>query len=123
MDEMHHVNNAVYLTYFEQARIVYFGEALKLGWKEISFILASSHVDYLRPLVFPDPAFVYLRASKLGNKSLEMRYFVTTLVDEKEEVSATGYSTLVMYDYPTKQTMPIPEILREKIRSYEPEKI
>ncbi|MBP6731369.1 MAG: thioesterase family protein, partial [Chitinophagales bacterium] len=27
MDEMRHVNNAVYLTYFEQARVYYFNEA------------------------------------------------------------------------------------------------
>ena len=123
MDEMHHVNNAVYLTYFEQARILYFGDALKLNWEEISFILASVHVDYLKPLVFPAPAFVYMRVSKFGNKSFEMHYLVTSLKNGKEEVSASGYSTLVMFDYKTNQTMVVPESLKEKVRNYEPEKI
>src|SRR5688500_5595678 len=93
MDEMRHVNNAVYLTYFEQARIIYFGDALKLGWEEISFILASAHVDYLKPMVFPNPAFVYMRVSKFGNKSFEIQYLVTSLVDGKEELSASGSTT------------------------------
>src|ERR1043165_3114537 len=92
MDEMSHVNNAAYLTYFEEARIHYFGDALKLNRQEFSFILASAHIDYLKPMVFPNPAFVYLRISKFGNKSFEMRYLVTSMVDGTEEVSASGHT-------------------------------
>jgi acyl-CoA thioester hydrolase len=123
MDEMKHVNNAVYLTYFEQARIYYFGEALKLNWEEISFIQANAYIDYVRPLFFPDPAYVYLRANKFGNKSFEISYLVTSLVNGKEELSASGYTTLVMFDYKTNQTKLIPDSLKETIRNYEPEKI
>jgi acyl-CoA thioester hydrolase len=123
MDEMRHVNNAVYLTYFEEARIHYFGEALKLDWNQVSFILAGAHIDYIKPMIFPNPAFAYMRVSKFGNKSFEMRYLVTSLVDGKEELSASGYTTLVMYDYQANQTMVMPESLKETIRNYETEKI
>ena len=119
MDEMSHVNNAAYLTYFEEARIHYFGDALKLNRQEFSFILASAHIDYLKPMVFPNPAFVYLRISKFGNKSFEMRYLVTSMVDGTEEVSASGHTTLVMYDYKENKTVLIPERLKEKIRNFE----
>lgn len=54
MDEMRHVNNAVYLTYFEQARVYYFHEACEWDWKAIGAILANAHVDYLKPVVFPN---------------------------------------------------------------------
>ena len=123
MDEMRHVNNAVYLTYFEEARIHYFGEALKIDFNQISFILASAHVDYIKPIVFPNEAFAYIRVSKFGNKSFEMRYLITSLADGKEELSASGYTTLVMYDYTTNQTLVMPESLKETIRNYETEKI
>jgi acyl-CoA thioester hydrolase len=123
MDEMRHVNNAVYLTYFEEARIHYFGEALKLNFDQVSFILASAHIDYIKPMVFPNPGFAYIRVSKFGNKSFEMRYLVTSLVNGKEELSASGYTTLVMFDYKTNQTMLMPDSLKETIRNYEPENL
>ena len=111
MDEMHHVNNAVYLTYFEQARIYYFGDTLKLNWDEMSFILASVKIDYLKALVFPCEAWVYMRITKFGNKSFETQYLVTGLTDGKEEISAAGHSTLVMYDYKANKTKSLPDEL------------
>ncbi len=123
MDEMHHVNNAVYHTYTEQARIYYFHDTLKLGWGEASFILASSHIDYLKPLVFPSEVFVYLRCTKLGNKSFELHYLITSVVKGVESLAAVASTTLVMFDYKTNATISMSETLKETIRNYEPEKI
>lgn len=119
MDAMRHVNNAVYLTYFEEARIYYFGDALQLNPSEIRFILASVHIDYLKPMIFPNPAFIYTRISKFGIKSMEMHHLVTSIVNGNEELSAKGYSVLVSFDYKTNQTVLTPESLKEKIRDYE----
>jgi acyl-CoA thioester hydrolase len=119
MDEMRHVNNAVYLTYFEQARVYYFQEACKWDWKEIGVILASAHVDYLRPVVFPNPTRVYVRTSKLGNKSFELSYLITSEVNGVEELTTTGYTTMVLFDYEANKSVLIPDFLREKITSYE----
>ena len=66
-DSFRHVNNAVYLTYFEQARIV-MGETL--GWRRVldeagvSLILAHASCDYKAQLVFGDE--VEIRASVVG---------------------------------------------------------
>ncbi len=119
MDEMRHVNNAVYLTYFEQARVYYFVEACQWNWKEIGAILANAHVDYLKPVVFPNPTFVYVRTSKLGNKSFEIHYLITSVVDGNEELTTTGHSTMVMFDYKTNKSVPMPDHLRERLKDYE----
>ncbi len=119
MDEMRHVNNAVYLTYFEQARVYYFNEACQWNWKEIGAILANAHVDYIRPVVFPNPTTVYVRTSKLGNKSFEVHYLITSVVNGVEELTTTGHSTMVMFDYKTNKSVAIPEHLRERIYNYE----
>lgn len=119
MDEMRHVNNAVYLTYFEQARVYYFQEACQWDWKETGVILASAHVDYLRPVVFPDPTFVYVRTSKLGNKSLVLDYMISTFSDGSEQLATTGYTTMVLFDYETNKSVVIPDFLRQKITDYE----
>ncbi len=123
MDEMRHVNNAVYLTYFEQARVYYFHEACEWNWNEIGAILANAHVDYLKPVVFPNPTFVYVRTSRLGNKSFETQYLITSFVNGKEELTTTGYSTMVLFDYKTNTSVVMPDSLRERIRNYETEKI
>jgi acyl-CoA thioester hydrolase len=119
MDEMRHVNNAVYLTYFEQARVYYFHEACQWDWKEIGAILANAHVDYLRPVIFPNPTFVYVRTSKLGNKSFEVSYIITSEENGVEKLTTTGYTVMVLFDYATNKSVPMPEHLREKIKSYE----
>jgi acyl-CoA thioester hydrolase len=123
MDEMRHVNNAVYLTYFEQARVYYFQEACQWDWKEIGVILASAHVDYLRPVVFPNPTHVYVRTSKIGNKSFDLNYLITSEVNGTEEMTTTGYTTMVLFDYATNRSVLIPDYLRSRIKEYETEAV
>jgi acyl-CoA thioester hydrolase len=119
MDEMHHVNNAVYHTYTEQARIYYFHDTLQLDWTKASFILASAHIDYLKPLVFPSEAYVYLRCTKFGTKSFELQYLITMIEKGVETLCAAASTTLVMFDYKTNKTMVMPESIKEVISNYE----
>jgi len=120
MDEMHHVNNAVYHTYTEQARIYYFHDTLKLDWGQASFILANSKMDFIKPLVFPAEAYVYLRCTKFGNKSFELQYLITAIENGVEWLAAAASTTLVMFDYKTSSTVVMPESIKETIRNYEP---
>ena len=53
-DAMGHLNNAVYLTYFEVARTAYWTELTGTrNYHEVPFILAHTTID------FRSPAFVY----------------------------------------------------------------
>ena len=119
MDEMRHVNNAVYLTYFEQARVYYFHESCEWDWNSIGAILANAHVNYLRPVVFPNPTFVYVRTSKLGTKSFEVQYMITSFVNGVEELTTTGHTTMVMFDYKTNASVVMPDHLKERLKDYE----
>ncbi len=119
MDEMKHVNNAVYLTYFEQARIAYMAEACAWNWAETGAILANAHVDYYKPIVYPTPTFIYVRVSKMGTKSFEISYMITCDISGREEIMTTGYTTLVVFDYTTNRSIPIPESVRQRIMDYE----
>jgi acyl-CoA thioester hydrolase len=119
MDMMQHVNNAVYHTYTEQARILYFHDTLQLDWNKVSFILASSHIDYKKPLVFPADAYIYLRCTKFGNKSFDLQYLITSVENGTETLSAFATTTLVMFDYKANKTLVVPESMKEIIRNYE----
>lgn len=121
MDEMHHVNNAVYLTYFEQARVYYFHEACQWDWKNDGAILASANVNYIVPLRFPEAAFIYVRTAKIGTKSVELQY---AIVRENEDGTKTlitvGSTVMVTFDYKTQKSIPVPDYIKERLLAYEP---
>jgi acyl-CoA thioester hydrolase len=119
MDQLGHVNNAKYLTYFEQARIEYLHEVCQWDWAETGAILANAYVDYHRPVVYPAPTYVYVRVSKMGNKSFELNYMIVSQIGGKEKVMTTGYTTLVVFDYHTNTSVPIPDFIRQQIEAYE----
>lgn len=119
MDDAGHVNNAVYLTYFENARVYYFHQACKWDWKKDGVILANAHVNYVKPLVFPEPAFIYLRTSKIGTKSFEVQYIITVEKEGLIEEICNGSTVLVTFDYKTNASVPVPEHIRQKISEFE----
>jgi len=123
LDEIGHVNNAVYLTYFEESRGYYFHEASQWDWKVDGVILASNQIDYIRPILYLDPTYIYVRTTKLGNKSFEVQYVIVNESEDKKILMSRGASTLVMYDYKTKGSVSIPDYLRERIKAYEPSPI
>jgi acyl-CoA thioester hydrolase len=54
LDPQGHVNNAKYLTYFEQARVVYWIEmgffSKDQSFMELGVILADVHITYFEPV-------------------------------------------------------------------------
>lgn len=118
LDQMQHVNNAVYHTYIEQARIYYFNQ-LQLDWQRYNFILASTKMDFVKPLVFPADASVYTRCTKFGNKSFEMQYIITNAEKGVEHIAAIASTTLVMFDYASQTSQPVPESFKQIISNFE----
>lgn len=115
LDAMGHVNNAVYATYFEQARVAYFEEVLDVPLRETASVLASLEIDFRRPLEIEDDVTVALRVPELGESSLPMEYEVRT----GETLVATGETVQVAVDSETKSSRPIPDDWREQIKAFE----
>ena len=120
LDPQGHVNNAKYLTYFEQGRIAYIanlGLWDRLHFSDIGIILADIHVTFRAPVLFGQKIQVGARVTRLGNKSLTMEYRLEEIASAQE--LACGSSALVTYDYRTAATIPIPDHWRQAISSYE----
>ena len=121
LDPQGHLNNAKYLTYFEQARIFYF-EKLGLFTRDMSFldigvILADVHLTFKAPVLFGMEIEVGVRTTRLGNKSFTVEQAVIDNATGK--LMCTGELVLVTYDYHTGQTIPIPSEWREKTSVFE----
>jgi acyl-CoA thioester hydrolase len=123
LDPQGHLNNAKYLTYFEQARIQYFIE-LELftqgkSFMEIGVILAEARITFHQPVQFGTAVKVGVHTSKLGGKSMTVEQVL--LNAETGEKLASGQVVLVAYNYHIGETIPIPDSWREKITQYENE--
>ena len=120
MDAFGHVNNIVYLRYFESARIAYFE---KLGTLEtmaatgIVPILAETRCRYKFPLTYPDTVAVAARTVELAAERFLMHYRVVS--HRHEKVAAEGDARVVSYDYNAGQKAPLPQVIMDKIRALE----
>lgn len=121
LDPQGHLNNAKYLTFFEQARIFYFVQLglFKPGisFLEIGVIMADVQLSFLAPVLFGMDIRVGVKTTRLGNKSFDVKQ---GLIDPTAGTElCTGQVVLVTYDYHSGKTIPIPQDWREKISKFE----
>ncbi|QLD90403.1 acyl-CoA thioesterase [Natronomonas salina] len=117
LDTLGHVNNAVYGTYLEQARVRYFDRALDLPFEAREMVLAHVDLDFRRPITLEDGSVrVACGVTDLGTSSIEMAYRVDA--GESSEPAATGESVQVAWG--GEGSCPLPEEWREQIRAFEP---
>ncbi len=111
IDVMGHVNNAIFLNYFEQGRIAFFRQHNQSDWdwSKYGIIVARNEVDYLKPVLLHDEVYVTAEFGKIGNKSFQMSMRVFKVESGSEVDCARGIVTLVCFDYQTNSTIPVPE--------------
>jgi acyl-CoA thioester hydrolase len=110
LDAMGHVNNAVFLTYMEQARSAFFVEHDPVGTLEaLKLILARVEIDFRSPVGFGETVEVEVRGSRVGSKSFDLEYTLRS----GERIVAEGKSVQVGFDYESGTTIPIPEAWRK----------
>lgn len=113
LDAMQHVNNAVYVTYFEHGRAAFFRDHFDVkSISDIDFIVARIEVDYRRPIHLSDTVRLQLRISEVGRTSFAVEYRLLA----SGEVAAEGRSVQVFYDYAKGAKKPVPPGFLDKVR-------
>jgi acyl-CoA thioester hydrolase len=111
LDGMAHVNNAVFLTYMESARLEYF-KSLGLGKNPLEgMILARAEVDFRSPIELGEQVEVGVRTGRIGAKSFELEQEVRA----NGRVAAEGKFVIVAYDYTTGRSRELPAEWRETL--------
>ncbi len=115
LDSYGHVNNAVYLTYFEEGRKFYFNERVGTAWEwqTEGLLLARHEIDYKVPLHLNDEAYIELWISKFGTKSFEVTYVILKHENGEEVICTTGKSVGVCFDYNAGKTIPLPDVWKK----------
>ena len=107
MDAYGHVNNAVYLTYLEEARDEWLERALGEEGAAWDYVLARVEIDFRRELTQADDRLVVrCRLDSLGTASLRTREELLTL---EGEVAAEAQAVLVARDRETRRSRPLTE--------------
>jgi len=118
LDSMGHVNNAVYLTYFENARIAYWRAVPGVrSRRNLDYILARAECVFRSPVTLDDELFGHIRVAAFGRTSFVFEYL---LRDEPSgRVAAEGRTVQVMFNYATRKAEPIEAAVKAAIEEFE----
>ena len=102
LDAFRHVNNATFLTYIEDARILFF-KRWGINLKEKSLIVASVKIDYINQLKHPSDIIIGQKVSRLGKKSFDIQSAIFQESDSK--LICHSIITSVCYDFVNHKTV------------------
>jgi acyl-CoA thioester hydrolase len=107
LDAFGHVNNAVYLTYAQEARFAWSGI--------LEMVVARAEVDFIAPIYDGDTFLdIELWVSAIGNSSFTMTYEIKM----KGEVVARVKTVQVTVDMGTKKSSPMSDDQRAFLTKY-----
>ncbi|MEO7913123.1 MAG: acyl-CoA thioesterase [Roseiflexaceae bacterium] len=117
LDAMGHVNNAVYLSYMETARIKFLVDLLAVtSLHDLPVIMAEATCTFKAPAFFGELLTVGVGVSRFGSKSFDMAYQIDA---GDGRLIALGRTVQVMYDYAAAQTIVMPEAFKAKILTFQ----
>jgi len=113
LDAFRHINNAVFLSYIEDARIVLL-KRWNINYAEKSLIVASVRIDYLKQVKHPASLIIGQKVSRIGNKSFD----IESAIFNKTESHPVCISTItsVAFDFTKNQTV---KVFEEIIDDYQ----
>ncbi|MER3524940.1 MAG: acyl-CoA thioesterase [Ignavibacteria bacterium] len=120
LDVLGHVNNATYLTYFEEARIAYWRNLFTLDGEKmesLGIILADANVNFRSPAKLGELLKVSVRVAAFGTKSFRMEYKIENASTQR--LIADGSTAVVMFDYRTGTSIPVPDEVKKTILAFE----
>ncbi len=111
LDALGHVNNAVLVTFLEQARFHWWrGYLAGRPFDAEGFLIARVEADYKLPILLEDQVRIAVRCTKIGNTSFELTYRVQRGADGA--LFAEGKTVQVMLDFTTNRPTPLTDAAR-----------
>jgi acyl-CoA thioester hydrolase len=120
LDALRHVNNAVFLSYMESARIAYWlAVTQRSGLGALDMILARTEIDYRSPVSFGESLVVGVRCASIKRSSLVMEFRV--LERAAGRLVAEARKTLVYYDFKAGKSLALPAEIRRQLKTQDPD--
>lgn len=122
IDSLGHVNNAIYLTYFDLGKSDYFQtvKSTIIDWSKIDIVVANVNIDYHAPTFMHEKLEVLTQITGIGNKSLKMLQLLINA--ETGELKSSCKTVMVGYHPESKTSKLISQDWRIAIEAYEGKK-
>ena len=119
IDAFGHVNNAVFFSYVEQARIRYLLDVLTPSepFDRLPLILARVELDFRSPIFFGEEVEIETRVDRIGRTSFGMSHRMVAGAERR--LVGDVQTVLVTYDYETSAPIPVPDAWRSRMESHE----
>ena len=114
MDSFGHINNAVYLTYIEDARTTLF-KRWNLNSQNKSVIVASLKIDYFTQIKHPSKLIIGSKISRIGNSSFDIQSAI--FIDGLKKPAALSLVICVCYDYKNGKSVTVYDEIRNDFLS------
>ena len=115
-DALGHVNNAVYVNWFEEVRTAYVCARRNLTrMDQVDFVLGSIAVQYRSPVFMLEVVTMRCTPARIGRSSWDLAYEGRAKSDGRLVVEGT--STQVHYDYAAHKSAPIPDDWRAMLEA------
>ena len=120
MDAYGHVNNVVFLTYLEEARVdmlfVHAGNDAATERLASGIVVARHEIDYKAPLVFrPEPVPIHTWVTRLGNASFTVAYEVK---DDDGPLYVRASTVLVPYNVAESRPRRVSDVERQALQRF-----
>ena len=102
IDALGHVNNAVYINYFDLGKTRYFEDVMQgnINWQDVGVVIVNINCSYFAPTLYEEPIDVMTKVTEVGSKSLRMeqRIINTSTMQTKAVCYSilSGFSRLAM---------------------------
>lgn len=119
LDAMRHLNNVVFLRYFETARIAFMRDLFpdhdpaQPEMSRSGLIFAECHIRYRSPVHFDEDVAIECSVGEIRRSAFQMNFTMSV----EDRLAAEGYGWLVGFDYEAQTAAPLPEPLREALAS------
>ena len=120
LDANAHLNNVVYLRYFETARIAFMRElipshdpARPAASRGGGLIFAECHIGYRSPVQFDEDVAIECSIGEVRRSAFQMNFEMKA----GDRLVADGYGWLVGFDYEAQRAARLPEPLREALEA------
>jgi acyl-CoA thioester hydrolase len=110
LDTLNHVNNAIFSTYYEEARIRFIQEVPELASQlqsGFSFVLARLSIHFIKPVTFPSDILIGSGVKKLGNSSITS--FQAIYLKETKALASVAEASGVWFDLDKQRPSRIPD--------------
>ena len=116
---MRHLNNVVFLRYFETARIAFIRQLLPQHdpaipeTERFGLIFAECHINYRSPVYFDEEVGIECSIGEVRRSAFQVEFTMRVA----DRVAADGYGWLVGFDYGADKSSPLPETFKATLEA------